>query len=175
MDLRLGPPLLLVFSFILYTVNSLEAQINKPYSIGAIVLKSNAAATYTGPIVFIKKSCLTINNGVSIFAKPLNGFFDPNCFVNIPILPNITCQSYPNPVTTNFIIKANNVSTTDETPVWLELRAVDGKFISNQLINIQTLSNGYKMNAAQLGMGIYIVKIFSMNQLITTLKIIKID
>jgi len=134
-----------------------------------------AVPSYSGPIVFVNKSCLTINNGLINFATPKIGLFNSSCFLDLPFIPtNVTWKVYPNPVVTNFTIKANNVSSIYKIPVWLELISIDGKIISTQLTDIETLSNGYIMNASQLISGTYIIKILSINQLITTHKIIKI-
>ena len=174
MVLRLRLPILLAISFILFNHTSLTAQIKSAYSIGSVGMTGSSMSIYSGPIVVSSKSCFAVNNGVIDFAIAKQGVFNSNCLVSSPIIPvTITYNSYPNPVASSFIIKANNVSATDVSPVLLEFVAMDGRIISKQSTNMQTLSSGYSMSASQLSKGEYVIKVFSNNQPTSTLKIIK--
>jgi len=179
MDNMFRPYIVLAISFYFFSQTSLNAQILNPYSIGSVGMTGSTAIAFSGPILFDKTACLSINNGAKkmVAKNQSTGIFNSNCVVNIfeGNVGDLNYYVYPNPVVSNFIVKGiNKNNVLDGTKMLIEVFSIDGKLFTSATTYGQVLyTTGYLIQASNLISGDYFVKVSSNSLTPTILKISK--
>lgn len=166
--------LIVLFTCLLF-ISSVVSQIKVSYHIGFIGTTGDTTAKLSEPVIIDYSKCYDITNGLARFVLPKNGAFSITCNEAVPEV-DLMIHAYPNPAV-NFVMIRSLKNFPERGVARYRVVLTDQRGISLRYVEtkLTEINSGFKIPVSDISLGSFIITLYADNEVIQSIKILKVS